>query len=71
MRSELIFGAMIHVSNRFLLTGLASQGTRKFHRPNTRIQDTINDLFLRFSQSSPIERFNTSHNGQPQLRYAP
>jgi hypothetical protein len=54
MRSELIFGAMAHVPNRFLLTKLASKATRKFHRPNTRIQDTANDVFLHFSRSSPI-----------------
>ena len=54
MRSELIFGAMAHVSNRYLLTKLASKATRKFHRPNTRIQDTANDVFLHFSRSSPI-----------------
>jgi hypothetical protein len=54
MRSELIFGAMAHVSNHFLLTKLASKATRKFHRPNTRIQDTTNDVFVRFSRFSPI-----------------
>ena len=61
MRSELIFGAMAHVSNRFLLTKLASKATRKFHRPTTRIQDTANDVFLHFSRSSPI----------PIVRYIP
>jgi hypothetical protein len=35
MSSELVFGAMAHVSNRFLLTNLASKATRKFHGPNT------------------------------------
>jgi hypothetical protein len=54
MRSELIFGAMAHVSNRFLLTKLAAKATRKFHRPNTRIQDTTNEVFVHFSRSSPI-----------------
>jgi hypothetical protein len=54
MRSDLIFGAMTHVSNRFLLTKLAAKATRKFHRPNTRIQDTTNDVFVHFSRSSPI-----------------
>jgi hypothetical protein len=54
MRSELIFGAMEHVPNRYLLTKLASKATRKFHRPNTRIQDTANDVFVRFSRFSPI-----------------
>jgi hypothetical protein len=50
MRSDLIFDAMAHVSNRFLLTKLASKATRKFHRPNTRIQDTMNDVFVHFSR---------------------
>jgi hypothetical protein len=61
MRSELIFGAMTHVSNRFLLTKLAARATRKLHRPNTRIQDTTNDVFRYFSQSNPI----------PIVRYTP
>ena len=56
MRSELIFGAMAHVSNRFLLTKLASKATRKFHRPSTRIQDTTNIVSLRFGRSSPIPK---------------
>jgi hypothetical protein len=54
MRSELVFGAMAHISNRFLLTKLASKATRKFHRPNTRIQDTTNDVFVHFSRANPI-----------------
>jgi hypothetical protein len=61
MRSELVFGAMAYVSNRFLLTKLASKATRKFHRPNTRIQDTANDVFVHFSRASPI----------PIVRYIP
>ena len=54
MRSELIFGAIAHVPNRFLLTKLAAKATRKFHRPNTRIQETTNEVFVHFSRSSPI-----------------
>jgi hypothetical protein len=54
MRSELIFGAIAHVPNRFLLTKLATKATRKFHRPNTRIQETTNEVFVHFSRSSPI-----------------
>jgi hypothetical protein len=61
MRSDLVFGAMAHISNRFLLTKLASKATRKFHRPNTRIQDTTNDVFVHFSRSSPL----------PSVRYIP
>jgi hypothetical protein len=54
MRSELVFGAMTHVSNRFLLMRVASKATRKFHRPTTRIQDTANDVFERFTQVTPL-----------------
>ena len=53
MRSDLVFGAMTHVSNRFQLTKLAAKATRKLHRPNTRIQETMNDVFIRFSQANP------------------
>ena len=45
MRSELIFGSVAYVSNRYLLAMLASKATRKLHRPNARIQDTANDAF--------------------------
>ena len=54
MRSELVFNAMAYVSNRFLLTKLASMATRKFHRPNTRLQDTTNDVFVHFNRANPI-----------------
>jgi hypothetical protein len=37
MRSELIFGALTHISNRY----------------HTRLQDTMNDVLLRFRESSP------------------
>jgi len=54
MRSELVFEAMTHVSNRFLLAKVASKATRKLHRPNSRIQETMNDVFVRFSYANPI-----------------
>ena len=54
MRSELIFGAMAYVSNRFLLTRVAAKATRRFHRPNTRIQDTANEVFERFTRANPL-----------------
>jgi hypothetical protein len=54
MRSELVFGAIAHVSNRFLLVKLAAAATRKLHRPNTRIQGTMNDVLVRFSGAVPI-----------------
>jgi hypothetical protein len=53
MRSDLVFGAMTYISNRYLLTMLGARATRKFHRPNTRIQDTANDVFERFTRANP------------------
>jgi hypothetical protein len=54
MRSERVFAAMTYVPNRFLLTKLAAAATRKFHRPNTRIQETMDEVLLRFSQMNPM-----------------
>jgi hypothetical protein len=64
MRSELVFGAMAHVSNRFLLTQLASKAARKFHRPNTRIQETMDDVFVRFRRTNPIAGVPDAGNAQ-------
>jgi hypothetical protein len=54
MRSDLVFGAMTYVSNRFLLTRLASKAARTFHRPNTRIEDTVNEVFEHFTRANPL-----------------
>jgi hypothetical protein len=54
MRSDLIFGALTHVSNRYQLCQLASKATRKLHKPNTRLQDTTNDVLDRFRDSRPM-----------------
>ena len=67
MRSELVFGATAQVSNRFLLTKLAAKATRKFHRPNTRIQDTMNDVFERFTRADPIAAVRYVGNMQSSL----
>jgi hypothetical protein len=56
MRSKLVFGATTHVPNRFLLVRLASKATRALHRPNSRIQETMNDVLVRFSHANPIAR---------------
>jgi hypothetical protein len=65
MRSDLIFGAMTNVSNRFLLTRLVSKATRSFHRPNTRIEDTANEVFERFAHANPLAV--ASYTGNLQL----
>jgi hypothetical protein len=53
MRSNLIFGTLQTLQNRYMLCQLASKATRKFHRPNTRIQETMNDVLGRIARSKP------------------
>jgi hypothetical protein len=64
MRSELVFGAMMQVPNRLLLVKLAAKATRALHRPNSRIQETMNDVFERFSRANPIAREPGSEKAQ-------
>lgn len=56
MRSELVFAAMRHVSNRYLLVNIAAKATRKLHRPSSRIQETMDDALVRFSHANPVAR---------------
>ena len=53
MRADLTFMALAHESNRYLLIRLMAKATRKLHRPNTRLQDTMNDVFERFGCPKP------------------
>ena len=55
MRSDLIFGALTHVTNRYELCQLASKATRKLHKPNTRLQDTTNEVLDRFKDALPMD----------------
>jgi len=55
MRSEQVFAAMAKVPNRFLLIRLAAAATRKFHRPNTRIEETMDEILARFGHAASIE----------------
>ena len=56
MRSELIYDALRTVQNRYLLCQVASKATRKFHKPNTRIQETMNEVLERFAASESPTR---------------
>ncbi|HKF23104.1 MAG TPA: DNA-directed RNA polymerase subunit omega [Candidatus Angelobacter sp.] len=47
MRSDLIYDALDTVTNRYLLCQLVSKATRQFHKPNTRVQETMNDVLVR------------------------
>jgi len=51
MRSELVFEAVTTLRNRYTLCQLASKATREFHKPNTRIQDTTNEVLNRIADS--------------------
>lgn len=53
MRSNLVFGALSHVSNRYQLCQLASKATRKLHKPNSRLPDTANEVLARFHATDP------------------
>ena len=55
MRSDLIYEAVSTVENRYKLCQLAAKATRKFHRPNTRIQETMNDVLHRFGATERLE----------------
>ena len=59
MRSDLVFGALSHVSNRYQLCQLASKATRKLHKPNTRLQDTTNEVLVRFQSAPPAAPVET------------
>ena len=51
MRSHLIHKSLTPVRNRYMLCQLVSKATRKFHRPNTRIQETMNEVLARVSKA--------------------
>lgn len=55
MRTELTFRALASEPNRYRLVQLAAKATRALHRPNTRVQDTMNDALDRLSAASPRE----------------
>jgi hypothetical protein len=64
MRSELVFKALVYESNRYQLCRLIAKGTRKLHRPNTRLQETANDVLERFG--APVPKFEAARFAQPE-----
>ena len=50
-RSELVFAALAHVQNRYQLCQLTAKGARKLHKPNERMQDTVNHLLMILDKS--------------------
>jgi hypothetical protein len=67
MRSDLVFGALSHVSNRYQLCQLASKATRKLHKPNTRLQDTTNEVLGRFHTTNPGAALRVEEPAAPAL----
>jgi hypothetical protein len=63
MRSDLIYEALGTVQNRYMLCQLASKATRKFHKPNTRVQETMNDVLVRFGKAHASQQVV----GEPEL----
>ena len=56
MRSDLVFGATAHVSNRYLLSKLAAKAVREMHKPGIRVEETINDVFMHFRRANPMAK---------------
>jgi len=73
MRSDLIYDALDTVNNRYLLCQLVSKATRKFHKPNTRIQETMNDVLVRVGgagQAEEVIAIPANAVAEPQRRAA-
>jgi len=72
MRSNLIYDALDTVTNRYLLCQLVSKATRQFHKPNTRIQETMNDVLVRVGDAGEAEEVITVPTAvaEPQRRAA-
>jgi hypothetical protein len=64
MRSNLIYDALDTVNNRYLLCQLISKATRKFHKPNTRIQETMNDVLVRVGDAEQSQEVITVSSAQ-------
>lgn len=61
MRSDLIFCAITHEPNRYLLCRHLAKATRALHRPGSRIPDTTNDALARFSRAKQASPVRASH----------
>jgi hypothetical protein len=73
MRSDLIYDALDTVTNRYLLCQLVSKATRQFHRPNTRVQETMNDVLARVGgaeQAGEVITVPTGAVAEPERRAA-
>jgi hypothetical protein len=70
MRSDKVFEALHTLQNRYMLCQIASKATRKFHKPNTRIQDTTNDVLNRISDNERANVMSDPVNAKDAQRRA-
>ena len=70
MRSNLVFEALHTLRNRYMLCQLASKATRQFHKPNTRIQETMNDVLDRIAASERQDVLTEPENAAEAQRRA-
>ena len=68
MRSDLVFGALPGVPNRYQLCQSTAKAARKLHRPNARLQDTINEALVRLR--SPAKGEGSVETAVSELRAA-
>jgi hypothetical protein len=53
MRSELVYKVLAYEPNRYQLVRLLAKGTRKMHKPSTRLQETTNKVLEQFIDLVP------------------
>ena len=70
MRTRKVFKALQTLDNRYILCLLASKATRKFHKPNTRIQDTMNEVLDRIAGSEQQQVLTVSDEVEKTQRRA-
>jgi hypothetical protein len=54
MRSALVFEAGHKIENRFLLSATAMRAARKLHAPATRMEDTVNNVFMEVAKGGRV-----------------
>ena len=71
MRSDKVFDALHTLRNRYMLCQLASKATRRVHKPNTRIQETMNNVLEKIASSERQEILSEpEHVAEAQRRAA-
>lgn len=59
MDTRLVFAAERRIGHEFLLATLAMKAVYKMHRPGTRIEETMSEVFGILSQGRPVDLSET------------